>query len=128
MASPDPDVDVWGKLVCVVGQLSADAGRTEDQSVECRGEEFIIGRAKDCSLRIVTSKLISSRHCRLRLAAETGEVKVEDLSTNGTLLNGARLTRHQAVPVKTGDRITLIQKKENPELNLVLEFQRCGSG
>ena len=64
---------------------------------------WVIGVAESCDLR-VDSPYVSGRHCRLERVAE-GWV-LEDLgSTNGTFINGARLTGRAAV--SRSDHITL---------------------
>ena len=52
--------------------------------------DMIVGRAPDSSVALLDSE-VSRHHARLRLVA--GQVEVEDLdSTNGTFLNGDRIT------------------------------------
>jgi FhaA, N-terminal domain/FHA domain len=63
---------------------------------------FVIGRSRECDLRL-TDGNASRRHAEI---AQEGSVYVlVDLgSTNGTELNGARVTRHE---LSDGDRITI---------------------
>lgn len=71
---------------------------------------WIIGAATDCQV-VVDAPTVSSRHCRL---TKTGHrVLLEDLgSTNGTFLNGRRLTR--PTRVNDSDQIRLGQDVELP--------------
>lgn len=62
-----------------------------------------IGRAPEADF-IVDAPLISRVHCRLE-ANRSGQLVVEDLSsTNGTLVNGARVER---AVLKDGDVLTV---------------------
>ncbi len=64
-------------------------------------EEFLIGRGRDCDLRLADST-ISRHHCIVRPG--TAEATLVDLgSANGTFLNGQRV-RSQAA-LHTGDEI-----------------------
>lgn len=66
-------------------------------------EEFLIGRAPDCDLRLLLAE-ISRHHCMLRVAPD--EVLLVDLgSSNGTYLNGQRV-RSQAT-LRSGDEIQI---------------------
>lgn len=66
-------------------------------------EEFLIGRAPDCDLRLPLAG-VSRHHCMLRVAPD--EVTVIDLgSSNGTYLNGQRV-RSQAT-LRSGDELQL---------------------
>jgi predicted component of type VI protein secretion system len=63
----------------------------------------VIGRGRDCDL-VFDDATVSKSHARLRL--EAGAASIEDLdSTNGTLLNGARVAGMAAL--RRGDRIDL---------------------
>jgi Domain of unknown function (DUF4388)/FHA domain len=67
-----------------------------------RGRSLLIGRQPDADL-VIADELISRHHARL--AFEGDALVVEDLgSTNGTYLNGARVTRGRVVQ---GDRLLL---------------------
>ena len=51
---------------------------------------------------------VSRNHCCIRSKlAETGEVMVEDLSANGTYVNGVRVGKGCSRPLKCGDTISL---------------------
>lgn len=63
--------------------------------------KHMIGRGPECQLR-PNSEWISRQHCLLTV--EENDVRVRDLgSTNGTLVNGLRVTG--SVPLRDGDAI-----------------------
>jgi serine phosphatase RsbU (regulator of sigma subunit) len=67
------------------------------------GEELIVGRAPDCGL-VIADPFLSRHHARLFRRGE--ELYVEDLgSSNGTLLNGTRISG--AATVRPGDGIRI---------------------
>jgi pSer/pThr/pTyr-binding forkhead associated (FHA) protein len=71
------------------------------RTLHLKGEETVIGRRRDCDLRIQSSQ-ISRRHCLLRF--RDGYLTVEDLdSVNGTFLNGERVEGKQVV--RPGDHL-----------------------
>ena len=75
--------------------------------------ELTIGRAPECAVALPDDNFVSHLHARLFLKGH--EYWVEDLgSTNGTLVNGKRVT--SAVPVRRGDRLQVGRT--------VLELQR----
>jgi len=66
---------------------------------------WVIGRAQNCDL-VVPEAQVSSHHCRLT-HQEDGFL-LEDLgSTNGTYVNGGKITPHEPVHVPHGARVTL---------------------
>jgi FHA domain len=65
---------------------------------------LIVGRdyGESCGAQIDAYDNVSRRHARI--SVESGLVFVEDLdSTNGTTVNGGRITPRQPTPVKAGD-------------------------
>jgi len=66
---------------------------------------FVIGRARECDL-VIDSTQISRQHARLEL--DHDQVVLIDLgSTNGSLVNGDRMTANQPRRLRAGDKITL---------------------
>lgn len=77
------------------------AGAKKDAVVPLKKERFVIGRAKECSLR-AGSDAISRRHCEILRGAE--ETTVRDLgSRNGTYVNDQKIEGE--VPLHHGDRL-----------------------
>jgi pSer/pThr/pTyr-binding forkhead associated (FHA) protein len=67
------------------------------------GHVRTVGRATGADF-ILDAALVSRVHCRLTVL-ETGELEIRDLrSTNGTFVNGAKVTAGRLVP---GDRVRL---------------------
>lgn len=86
-------------------------GNYRGKSITLPDRDILIGREKDCFIRLFSSE-ISRRHCVLRI--KNKELFIEDLhSSNGTLLNGEPI--EDETPLKSGDRI-----KVGPA-----EFQVC---
>lgn len=76
-------------------------GGPREHVIELSSPETIIGRHRDCHLRIPSSD-VSRRHCVLKY--QNGYLSVEDLgSTNGTFVNGAKVTSR--LIVKPGDEL-----------------------
>ena len=66
------------------------------------GEEITIGRAATCTIGMPNDSFVSQLHARV--FRDSGSVMLEDLgSTNGTYLNGKRLTA--AERLTKGDRV-----------------------
>ena len=115
---------MWARVKCREGRFTPDGEQNDE--VNCTTSPFIIGRAKACDLTVTSSKCVSSRHCKIFENRVSHTAFVEDLSTNGTLLNGVKLTRYNAVPIHAGDVVGLVQKKEDPTQNLSFEFLLTG--
>jgi pSer/pThr/pTyr-binding forkhead associated (FHA) protein len=80
-----------------------EPGSTPEQTREIllSQSEFLIGRGADCDLRLRAAR-VSRHHCLLRTQA--GGVTLSDLgSSNGTFLNGQRVTSQAAL--KSGDLV-----------------------
>lgn len=78
------------------------AGAKEGLEIPLKKDKFLIGRAKECSLR-AASEAISRRHCAL-IRTSSGRWAVRDLgSRNGTYLNDKRLT--EPARLNAGDEL-----------------------
>ncbi|ORX91130.1 Pkinase-domain-containing protein [Basidiobolus meristosporus CBS 931.73] len=77
------------------------------------GRGYLLGRHSECDV-IFTHPQISNRHCLIfkenRVETQTGPVDcifIEDLSTNGTYVNGKKIGRNQRRQIRQGDSIQL---------------------
>jgi pSer/pThr/pTyr-binding forkhead associated (FHA) protein len=96
-------------------QLKMRAGATPGEIYPLEQEEVVVGRdlANDIA---ISDPEVSRRHARFVM--KEGVVFVEDLgSTNGTFLNGTRLSSPQ--PLRPGDTITFGDK-------IVMVFEEAG--
>eukprot|EP00667_Euglena_gracilis_P004075 EG_transcript_4090 len=95
----------WGKLIDI------DRPTQTFLIATAVGDPFTIGRQHSCHVRIRNVK-ISAVHCQLsRVALPDGTLQatIEDRSTNGTLLNGRRMTPKRVYRMLNGDEITFVQ-------------------
>jgi hypothetical protein len=77
------------------------AGAKQGTEIPLKKDKFIIGRAKECSLR-AGSEAISRRHCAI--VRSNGAWTVRDLgSRNGTHVNEQKI--EQEVPLNAGDEL-----------------------
>lgn len=98
------------------------------------GVEVVIGRSRSCtvSLRRVVNYLnapqatrdadhdfntVSRRHLRVTVAATTASI--EDLSTNGTQVNGQALEGPQQIDLASGGCVLRLGTREQFELRLI---------
>lgn len=99
--------------------------------VELRGEEVVLGRAAGlpavCTFK---DRRISSRHCRIYRDAEQ-RIWVEDLSVNGTYVNGGRVGKGKKRQMQIGDLLGLAtlerQAKKDERTLIVLLLYLCVS-
>ncbi|XP_077378368.1 E3 ubiquitin-protein ligase CHFR isoform X2 [Festucalex cinctus] len=103
----------WGKLVKV------DSSETE---VLLFNRECTIGRKKGCDLAFPANKLVSGEHCKIVQDENSGQVWLEDMSTNGTVINMAKLVKKQTHMLQNGDVIYFVYKKHEPEQNIAYVY------
>ena len=93
----------FGSYRTTVGRLLADRGGPRRSMTISVQKEILLGRDADCD-RVLDFPMISGRHARL--VRRSGGFVLEDLgSSNGTFVNGHRLTR--SAQVNPGDTISL---------------------
>ncbi|CAI8049022.1 E3 ubiquitin-protein ligase CHFR [Geodia barretti] len=107
----------WGQLIS-----TSNVAGTEEERVPVLGHKFLIGRDKDVELVVAENRFVSSRHCLLE-RDEKGGKWISDSSSNGTLLNGARLQRHKRVKLRDGNVIGVVFRRDKPDFNLSYRFQ-----
>ncbi|XP_028851866.1 E3 ubiquitin-protein ligase CHFR [Denticeps clupeoides] len=105
----------WGKLVKV------DSGSGAEVLLVNR--ECTVGRRKGCDLSFPCNKLVSGDHCRIVQDELSGEVWLEDMSTNGTVINMSKLVKKQKHFLQNGDVIYFVYRKNEPEQNIAYVFQ-----
>ncbi len=91
-------------------QLQCVAGPSVGQSFRCRdGQSLVLGRSSKCDIALHGCENVSGAHCRISVSG--GRVTVTDLnSTNGTFLDGQRLSPNQAMPAQSNSTIFLGNK------------------
>lgn len=86
-------------------ELSEVEREPDGKVVDLDGERVLVGRARDCGLRILTDA-ISRKHCVLAMVG--GRWIAQDLdSSNGTFINGVRVASGE---LRQGDELRLGEK------------------
>ncbi|KAF6277725.1 checkpoint with forkhead and ring finger domains [Rhinolophus ferrumequinum] len=98
----------WGRLL----RLGAEEG---EPHVLLRKPEWTIGRRRGCDLSFPGNKLVSGDHCKITVDEKSGQVSLEDTSTNGTVINKLKVVKKQTCLLQTGDVIYLVYRKSEPE-------------
>ncbi|NXO85628.1 CHFR ligase, partial [Sitta europaea] len=106
----------WGKLI----RLGADEA---EPHVLLLKREWTIGRKKGCDLSFPGNKLVSGDHCKIVVDEESGQVSLEDTSTNGTVINKLKVVKKQTYPLQTGDVIYVVYRKNEPENNVAYLYE-----
>uniref|UniRef100_A0A3Q3X2J4 FHA domain-containing protein n=1 Tax=Mola mola TaxID=94237 RepID=A0A3Q3X2J4_MOLML len=88
----------WGKLV------KLDSSET----VLLFNKECTVGRKNGCYLSFPANKLVSGEHCKIVQDESSGLVWLEDMSTNGTVINMSKLVKKQTYMLQNGDVIHFI--------------------
>lgn len=111
-----PPREPWGRLL----RLGAEEGEPQ---ILLWKREWTIGRRRGCDLSFPSNKLVSGDHCKLRVDEKSGEVTLEDTSTNGTVINKLRVVKKQTYPLQSGDIIYLVYRKNEPEHNVAYLYE-----
>uniref|UniRef100_H3DH70 E3 ubiquitin-protein ligase CHFR n=1 Tax=Tetraodon nigroviridis TaxID=99883 RepID=H3DH70_TETNG len=106
----------WGKLVKV----------DSSETVLLFSRECTVGRKKGCYLSFPTNKLVSGEHCKIVQDASSGLVWLEDMSTNGTVINMSKLVKKQT-HLQNGDVIYFVYRKSEPEQNIAYVYHSIRS-
>ncbi|XP_054853033.1 E3 ubiquitin-protein ligase CHFR [Eublepharis macularius] len=106
----------WGKLIRL------GAGEAEPHVLLLK-KEWTIGRKKGCDLSFPGNKLVSGDHCKITVDEASGQVSLEDTSTNGTVINKQKVVKKQSCPLQTGDVIYVVYRKNEPENNVAYIYE-----
>ncbi|NXU82642.1 CHFR ligase, partial [Xiphorhynchus elegans] len=106
----------WGRLT----RLGAEEA---EPHVLLLKREWTIGRKKGCDLSFPGNKLVSGDHCKIIVDEESGQVSLEDTSTNGTVINKLKVVKKQTYPLQTGDVIYVVYRKNEPENNVAYLYE-----
>ncbi|XP_048848057.1 E3 ubiquitin-protein ligase CHFR isoform X2 [Brienomyrus brachyistius] len=104
----------WGRLV----KMDPGAG----SEVLLVNKECTVGRRRGCDLSFPANKLVSGDHCKIVQDEHSGEVWLEDMSTNGTVINMSKLVKKQVHPLQSGDVIYFVYRKNDPEQNIAYVY------
>lgn len=75
-------------------------------------QQFTIGRGDDCRIRIQdNSQRVSRNHATLKVT-DNGKIFITDHSSNGTFVNGIKISQNVDFPVKRGDSISFANAAE----------------
>lgn len=99
----------WGRVLSL---------NTRYPNVNMIKESIVFGRRPECEVQIRDNPKVSGRHCRIyRQADETGAKKayLEDLSTNGTFVNGSIVGKGKHVELPNGAQIVLLPSSDETE-------------
>lgn len=102
----------WGKLVKV----------DSSETVLLFNRECTVGRKKGCYLSFPANKLVSGEHCKIVQDESSGVVWLEDMSTNGTVINMSKLVKKQTHMLEHGDVIYFVYRKSEPEQNIAYVY------
>ncbi|KAG7276148.1 LOW QUALITY PROTEIN: hypothetical protein CRUP_011824 [Coryphaenoides rupestris] len=109
----------WGKLVKV--------GSCQSQVLLVK-RESTVGRRKGCDLPFPANKLVSGEHCKIVRDESSGMVWLEDMSTNGTVINMSKLVKKQTHMLQNGDVIHFVYRKNEPEQTAVSRGGTAAAG
>ncbi|XP_006874135.1 PREDICTED: E3 ubiquitin-protein ligase CHFR isoform X2 [Chrysochloris asiatica] len=98
----------WGRLL----RLGAEEG---EPHILLWKPEWTIGRRRGCDLSFPGNKLVSGDHCKIIVDEKSGQVSLQDTSTNGTVINKLKVVKKQTCPLHTGDVIYVVFRKNEPE-------------
>ncbi|XP_065106890.1 E3 ubiquitin-protein ligase CHFR [Paramisgurnus dabryanus] len=105
----------WGKLVKLDSFPASE--------VLLINRECTVGRRKGCDLSFPANKLVSGDHCKITQDQDSGKVWLEDMSTNGTVINMSKLVKKQTHLLQNGDVIYFVYRKSEPEQNIAYVYQ-----
>ncbi|XP_069788646.1 E3 ubiquitin-protein ligase CHFR isoform X2 [Narcine bancroftii] len=108
----------WGRLSRI--------DRESESHILLGNSEWTIGRKKGCDLSFPGNKLVSGDHCKI-FREHTGQVWLEDTSTNGTVINKSKVVKKQTYPLQNGDAIYVVYRKNEPDQNVAYLYKALNS-
>lgn len=107
----------WGKLVKV----------DSSDEVLLFNKEYTVGRKRGCGLSFPSNKFVSGEHCKIVHDESSGSAWLEDMSTNGTVINMSKLVKKQIHELQNGDVIHFVYRKNEPHENVAYVFHSIHS-
>ncbi|XP_073257835.1 E3 ubiquitin-protein ligase CHFR-like isoform X2 [Porites lutea] len=80
-----------------------------------------LGRKEDCDISFAGCKFVSGHHCSLSRDPD-GKIWIEDVSTNGSLLNGKKITKNEKIQISHNDQVQIVHRKD-PGSDIAFVFQ-----
>lgn len=75
-------------------------------------QQYLIGRGDDCQIRLYdNTQKVSRNHATLKIL-DNGKMFIVDHSSNGTFVNGVKITPNVDYPIKRGDNISFAHVSE----------------
>lgn len=75
-------------------------------------QQYSIGRGDDCRIRIAdNSQRVSRNHATLKVM-DNGKIFITDHSSNGTYVNGIKISTNVDFPIKRGDSVSFANVSE----------------
>eukprot|EP00742_Colponemidia_sp_Colp-10_P004278 GILJ01004563.1.p1 GENE.GILJ01004563.1~~GILJ01004563.1.p1 ORF type:complete len:508 (+),score=59.34 GILJ01004563.1:89-1525(+) len=115
------------KVVCVWGKL-VSLNQKNVNSIELVHDAMSIGR-KEENHTVLSDPRVSGFHCCVRRETQDGSVTytLEDLSSNGTFLNGTKVGKGKKVNISAGDEIIILpEDKVGKEGLIAFAFKLSG--
>ncbi|KAJ3603827.1 hypothetical protein NHX12_028568 [Muraenolepis orangiensis] len=75
-----------------------------------------------CDLSFPANKMVSGEHCKIVQDESSGMVWLEDMSTNGTMINMSKLVKKQIHMLQSGDVIHFVYRKTEPQQNIAYVY------
>jgi E3 ubiquitin-protein ligase CHFR len=106
--------------------VSLNQTKTGNIEVTAVAPHLTIGRGADNDF-VIPDKRCSSKHCSLTLTLVSGEdpqLQVEDLSSNGTFLNGLRVSctqigKNVTAQLQNGDTLSILRGTNIPDVDVI---------
>ncbi|CAN3364590.1 serine/threonine-protein kinase Rad53p [Diutina catenulata] len=101
------------QLLCTTGQYPPYNLREQDKAaVKTEGSSiarkvWLFGRSDQADLTMVNSSRLSNKHFKIYVHSDDKSVWIQDISTNGTWVNGIRLVKGSNYILNQGDEISV---------------------